>query len=196
MRPADFIPDLKKGEGLLEQGRFDETLALCEKVLSKMPNHAGALDLKCVCYLRMQRLTEAEAAVRLAIKELDGNAALYSHLGEALEAQGKSKEALEAYEKAVRFDGRFAPGVVGRGRIRMFDLCDSDGSLKDFTKALELDPSEAEAWFLRGICRLGTQEIEAAQRDFKEALKLNPGLKDRVDKAMLDYMEAADLPEA
>lgn len=196
MRHSDFIPDLKKGEALLDQDRFDEALAVCEKVLSKMPDHAGALDLKCVCYLRMKRVDEAEKAIRLAIEKLDGNPALYSHLGKVLEAQEKSKDALEAYGKAIHFDGRFAPAFIGRGRIRMFELCDNDGSLKDFTKALELDPSEAEAWFLRGICRLGVQEIEAAQRDFKEALKLNPGLKDRVDEAMLNYMEAADLPEA
>lgn len=196
MRSTDFIPELREGEGFLNEGRFAEALALCEKVLFRMPNHAGALDLKCVCYLRMKRVDEAEKAIRLAIEKLDGNAALYSHLGEVLEAREQSKDALEAYEKAVRFDGRFAPAYIGRGRIRMFDLCDSTGSMKDFTKALALDPSETEAWFLRGLCRLGIQRVEEAQSDFKETLRLEPGMQERVDKAILDYMKAADLPEA
>lgn len=142
------------------------------------------------------RFQEAEKEIRAAIARRGDAASLYVRLGEVLESREMGGEALEAYEKAVHLDKRYAPGFIGRGRIRMFELCDNDGSLKDFTKALELDPSEAEAWFLRGICRLGVQEIEAAQRDFKKAMGLRPGLKDRVDRAMLDYMEAADLPEA
>ncbi len=142
------------------------------------------------------RFHEAEKEIRAAIARRGDRPSLYARLGEVLEARAKSKEALEAYEKAVRLDKRYAPGFIGRGRIRMFDLCDGDGALKDLTKALTLDPGEADAWFLRGLCRLGTQHFEEAQQDFAEALKLDPALKDRIDKAVLDFMKNSDLSEA
>ncbi|MEE8425336.1 MAG: tetratricopeptide repeat protein [Elusimicrobiota bacterium] len=191
-----WIPELARGERLVAEGRLAEAIALCDKMLKTQPDLAAALDLKGLCLLRQGRAPEAESFFRQALKHLEGSGLIHSHLGAALERLEKPQQALEAYEKAIRFEKSCAAGWFGRGRIRMFHLCDEIGSLKDLVRAVELDPKDPEIWFNLGLCRLGTQEIEAAQRDFKEALKLNPGLKDRVDKAMLDYMEAADLPEA
>ncbi len=145
MQYIDFIQELKKGEELVDKGCFDDALAVCDGVLAKMPDHAAALDLKCICFLRMGRFDEAEKAIRAALKNLDGNAVLYTHLGEVLREQEKFEEALTAYEQALRFDNSFAPGFIGRGRLRMFHFYDSDGSMRDFTKALELDSKSPQA---------------------------------------------------
>ena len=194
MRYTDFIPELKKGDELFDKGRFDEALMICDEVLVKMPDHAGALDLKCVCFLRLGRIDEAEKAIRAALKHLDCNAALYTHLGDVLVKQNKEEEALQAYEHAIRFDNSFAPGFLGRGRVRMFHLYDREGSIRDFTKALELDPKESEAWFLRGLCRLGTQLVPEAQQDFREALKIDPGMKERIGKTVEEFLKVVHLP--
>lgn len=195
IRYTDFIPELKKGEEFFDKGRFDEALMICDEVLVQMPDHAGALDLKCVCLLRLGRIDEAEKAIRAALNHLDGNAALYTHLGNVLEKQNKDEEALRAYEQAIRFDSSFAPGFLGRGRVRMLHLYDSEGSIRDFTKALELDPKESEAWFLRGLCRLGTKQVREARQDFQEVLKIDPRMKERIDKIIKDYLKTVSLPE-
>ncbi len=51
--------------------------------------------------------------------------------------------------------------------------------------------------FTLGLCRLGRQEVEAADADFKRALALDPALEPRVRAVLRDYSIAAtDLPEA
>ncbi len=195
MRYTDFIPNLKKGEELLEENRFEDTLAVCDSVLAKMPDHVGAFDLKCVCFLRMERIDEAEQAIRTAITHLDCNAVLHAHLGDVLVRQDRDEEALRAYEKAVHFDSSYVQGYTGRGRVRMFHLCDSDGAMRDFTNAIELDRQESQAWYLRGLCLLGTQRFNEAQQDFRNALMLDPGLKQKIEEAVATYVKASNLPE-
>jgi Flp pilus assembly protein TadD len=192
MHYTDFLPELKRGESLVDDGRFDEALAICDEVLARVPDDAAAFNLKCVCFLGMGCLDEAEEAARTALRHFEGSPVVHTHLGDVLYAQGRNEDALLAYEQAIRFDTSCALGFIGRGRVRMFHLYDSDGAMSDFTKALELDPNASRAWFLRGLCRLGCQMVEEARKDFVEALKLDPALKESIDEALVAYHNADD----
>ena len=50
-------------------------------------------------------------------------------------------------------------------------------ALDDFTRALQLDPKIAWAYFNRGLLWVYLGEDERAQRDFTECLRLKPELK-------------------
>ena len=51
---------------------------------------------------------------------------------------------------------------------------DYQGALADLTKALELDPKDAQAFRLRGHTRAALGENEKALTDFAEAIRLDP----------------------
>jgi len=179
---------------LLDARRFGEALAALDKILAAEPDDAAAIDLKGICFLRQEQNAKAEASFRTALEHLPASAPIYVHLGEALARQNRQDEALAAYECAVRYDDTYAPGFHCRGRMRMFHLRDAEGSLRDLLKAVELDPNVSESWFSLGLCRLGRQEAEAADADFKRALALDPALEPRVWAALKDYISAAEPP--
>ena len=194
MRYTDFILELKGGEAFVEEGRYAEALKVCDEVLAKMSDHAAAYDLKSVCYIKMGDMERAEESVRTALKYMEGSSPIHAHLGFILEEQGREAEALKAYEDAIRYDHTYAPGFVGRGRMRMFHLYDADGSLSDFTEAIELDPEEADQWYLRGLCLLGKGNVSEAKKDLAEAVKIKPELKEDAGRAVEEYLKAVEDP--
>ncbi|OGK77025.1 MAG: hypothetical protein A2X52_01200 [Candidatus Rokubacteria bacterium GWC2_70_16] len=197
MSPRSREHPLHEVWDLIDARRFGEALAALDKILAAEPDDAAAIDLKGICFLRQEQNAMAEASFRTALEHLPASAPIYVHLGEALARQQREDEALEAYECAVRYDDTYAPGFYCRGRLRMLHLRDAEASLQDLARAVELDPDASESWFTLGLCRLGRQEVEAADADFKRALALDPALEPRVRAVLRDYSIAAtDLPEA
>jgi cytochrome c-type biogenesis protein CcmH/NrfG len=48
----------------------------------------------------------------------------------------------------------------------------------EFEIATRLVPSMSQAWNLLGLCRTSQGEIELGMRDYNEAVRLSPGLRD------------------
>ncbi len=111
-------------------------------------------------------------ALRLSPQHLGSNL----KRAEALQAQGLIKDALAAYDTAVE---RF-PNVLivfnDRGKLRR-TAGDLDGAVTDFTRCLQLDPKFAVGNVNRGMCLAESNNPQAAEGDFSEALnsKLDPG---------------------
>lgn len=51
---------------------------------------------------------------------------------------------------------------------------DKDGALKDYDKAIDLNPNESDAYFNRGIIKDDMGKKEDALKDYDIAIKLNP----------------------
>ena len=47
-------------------------------------------------------------------------------------------------------------------------------AIKDFDKAIELNPEDFENWNLRGACKYNLNNFEEAIQDFGKAIKINP----------------------
>jgi tetratricopeptide (TPR) repeat protein len=77
------------------------------------------------------------------------------------------------------------------------------GSLQDYTKAIELNPKFADAYYNRGLLRFNNRRDDGAIRDFTKAIELKPRLTPAYSKRALarknkgDYLGAiADLEQA
>ena len=46
-------------------------------------------------------------------------------------------------------------------------------AIKEFDKAIEIDPQQSESWNLRGLTYLKTIKYELAEKDFKKAYEIN-----------------------
>jgi len=84
--------------------------------------------------------------LKQVIAEEPGSADLYYLLGEAYRMQKDYRNALAAYDSAIKANGSFAPSYLGKGRVTLlYTPSRSEDALKYFNKALELDPGLSEA---------------------------------------------------
>ena len=77
------------------------------------------------------------------------------------------------------FDRRLAFKVLGN----------LDEAQRDYSKAIELDPSFAAAYANRGNVRIIRNDLNGAMADFRKALALDPN--DDVTRANFEAIEAA-----
>jgi len=49
-----------------------------------------------------------------------------------------------------------------------------DGEIADYTRALELDPKLADAYYNRGIAKQAKGNVNGAIADFKQTLEIDP----------------------
>jgi regulator of sirC expression with transglutaminase-like and TPR domain len=62
--------------------------------------------------------------------------------------------------------------------VARFKTGDSEGAIADLTRAIELDPRNAEAWLNRGLAREKRNEIGGAIADFEQYVALSPSARD------------------
>jgi tetratricopeptide (TPR) repeat protein len=90
--------------------------------------------------------------------------------GEALSALGLIKDALAAYDTAVeRFPNSLA-ACNDRGKLRR-TAGNLDGAISDFDRCLQIDPKFVVGYVNRGMCLVETNNPQAAEGDFTDALK-------------------------
>ena len=51
---------------------------------------------------------------------------------------------------------------------------DYRGEIQDYTKAIELNPKDAEAYYNRGTAKAELKDYKGARQDYTKAIKLNP----------------------
>ncbi len=100
----DHIPTLNYlGYMLTDRNvRVNEALAMIEKVIAREPNNGAYLDSLGWAYFRLGRFAQAEEQIRRAVDLAPGDATMNDHYAEALMQQKKVKEAVAAWEEALK----------------------------------------------------------------------------------------------
>ena len=117
------------------------------------------------------------------------------YLGEAFRLDQKARQALEAYEKAVKMDPGFAPAYLGRARARRM-INPKTGVLADLEKAISLDPQFGEAYLERAALRMADQEYTLALQDMEAAESYCGGSLEVYSLRSQVYFESKDYPAA
>ena len=86
---------------------------------------------------------------------------------------GKYKEAIEAYNNAIRLDPNYAIAYNNRGNT-YDDLKEYAKAIEDYNRAIDLNPRLAEAYFNRGNTYRDLKEYTKAIEDYNRAIDLNP----------------------
>jgi len=121
------------------------------------------------------RLPEAIAEMKTALRLKPDLAAVHVNLGNALDAEGRTKEAIAEYEEALRLKPDLAEAhnnlgnlLAGEGR--------TDQAIAECTEALRLRPGLAQAHDNLGNALNAAGRTQEAIAEFEEALRLNPDL--------------------
>jgi len=98
-----------------------------------------------------------------------------------------------------------AEGYFDRGNSK-YDLQDYRGAIQDYSKAIELDPSNADAYYNRGNAKRKLQDYRGAIQDYSKAIELDPSKSEAygnrglakyflndIDGACLDWSKAGEL---
>src|SRR5437660_796308 len=82
-----------------------------------------------------------------------------------------------------------AADYFNRG-IHRQDLGDLDGAIADYTKAIEIDPRDAQAYENLGLALLTKGKDQEAEQDFKKAIELDATLKPEIEKLSNEIKQA------
>ena len=101
--------------------------------------------------------------------------------------------ALEYFNKAIGLSSflsinadRLVKAYDLRGNTKMF-LGRYKESIRDFSKAIEIDPKDSYLYFFRGMSLESLGQDEAALKNFKMSVQLDPKFELAVD--MVNYLE-------
>ena len=129
--------------------------------------------------------------------------------GNSLLEEGHMLEAIDKYIEVTNADSGHINAYANRGLAYSY-MEDYEQAIKDFTKAMELDPEqenpELPTLFLnRGFAYSNTGEVEKAFEDYGRALQMNPAFAEvfcnrgmlnqkqqLIERAISDYRMAVD----
>ena len=92
-------------------------------------------------------------------------------IGNILSEGGWIREAISAYDMALRLKPDFAEVHYNRGTAKTF-IAEYQPAIADFDEAIRLKPEFVEAYYNRGLTKVTLNQTEAAEYDLQTALKL------------------------
>jgi len=98
----------------------------------------------------------------------------YYYIGEAYRFKGDFRNAIEAYNQAIRINQNFGAAYLGLARARRIQDPEAD-IIQLYDEAARLDPNFGEIYLDRAIFYLENQEPELASADLTTAERLLPG---------------------
>jgi tetratricopeptide (TPR) repeat protein len=145
-KPDEGLLWLTYGDTLLAQGRH---LADADKKAGKSPTSDDAVN---------QAYSDAVDAYKKAVAldsaaakpNVTGLAADYNQLGNALTAQGKTDEAIPAFDSAAKTDPTKAGVYYKNAAAVLYNAGQMDAALDAANKAIAADPNQADAYFIKG----------------------------------------------
>jgi tetratricopeptide (TPR) repeat protein len=179
----EYPRPLKKGE----EGRFDSFLG---RGASGLFQHYSVSEFKAKVFSK----TPENCAITFLWQSV---------LVPALQKEAKPGQTIDIYAVPLYFDGYSRQGLALVNEFRT-DLAPME--IKGYTKAIEANPRDAKAYFLRGMANQEKGDYDQAIADFTKALEINPrdaqvylkraevfGDKKKYDQAIADYTRALEI---
>ena len=158
--------NLKEGERDLMVEDFKHSLEICDK-FSKAQRNLIKL---------FYELKEFDNVIEYAedyYKKFKKSSEILARLGDALYEKGEFEKAINYLDEALISDPVFNFSYIIRGKCYA-NLNEYDKAIDDLNKAIEIDSTWSLAYKERGYCYKKQNKKRLAQRDYFEALKVNP----------------------
>ncbi len=126
------------------QGRFEESGALCQKVLKSIPKDAGALHLMGAIHLKTGRDRDAIAVLERAAGVDRSNAEIHNNLAIAYRREARGADAVASGNRAVAINPGFAAAHFGLGQAHQ-DLGDPVQAALCYETTLAAAPGHLDA---------------------------------------------------
>lgn len=164
--------NLNKAEVLFQQGRYNDSSAICRKLLDKKSNLFGALQLEGLNKQAQGELKESIALFEKAIAVNPKNPSTYNNLGNVYLALFEFKKAEKTYQKALAIDPMMAEALNNLANCKV-KLGNVEHAFGLYKKAILLDAKNTEYHLNMGVLLTDLGEFSVAQEYLSKALELD-----------------------
>ena len=139
------------------------------------PKHAGAHHGLGMSLLQLGSLSGAETALKTSLSLAGDNPLPRMGLGRVNLAQRRHSEAIKLYSEVLKRHQNLPEALIGRGD-GYFGIPDLNAAIKDYRRAIELAPKNAEAYLKLGMALQAQQKLPAAEKSYLKATQLDSSL--------------------
>jgi Flp pilus assembly protein TadD len=160
------------------------------------------ISLGTATYLRNRAWQDGITLWSDVVSKSPHNPRAHNNLGNVLDAQGQSEEAMRHYYEALRINPKNAKAHNNLG-VSLKREGRLEEAIKHFSEALRIKPDYADPHKNLGVVMEGRGNLKDAMRHYSEALKINPddagahnniggvlGRQGRIEDAMKHFSEA------
>lgn len=119
----------------------------------------------------------------------------YNNRGIAYRRLGRTRKAIDDYDRALRLDPNLADTYNNRG-YAYYGLGEVRKAIRDFDRAIQLDPHHVDAYNNRGAAYHGLGEHRKALEDYDRVLILDPDYARAYHNRGLAYKAIGDVGRA
>ncbi len=176
-----FSQDKQDALILYNNGRYAESIAVCEAELKENPNRVESYVVMCWALVRNKQYKEAELQALEGLKISQYDLRLIEILGEARYFLGKNQGAMEQFERYVASAPESGSRVgtayyyMGEIYVRLAKYHHADMA---FTTAVKKEPLLDKWWVRLGYAREMAKNYYESVSAYDEALRLNPSSVD------------------
>nr|MDZ4833552.1 rhomboid family intramembrane serine protease [Candidatus Melainabacteria bacterium] len=160
-----------KTGALIQLKRYDEALATISVNETLAEKKTPLLATKALIMQRLGKYPEAIALYKEAAEQEPDNGGISNDMAWAQAAMGDLDEALINVNKALAKNDKQTSALDTRGTVYLLQK-NYDAAIKDFDRALSLNPKEGAAYFHRAGANLQKGEDEECDNDLKAAKEL------------------------
>jgi tetratricopeptide (TPR) repeat protein len=165
--------DLAKARDDLKHKKFAEMIPICDRILKADPNSIIWLVLRGKAYERLEQPEKAILDFRKAASLGKVNAEAYVVWAQCDVALGKIPQAIKDLDTAIALNEK-GETVRARGELYV-DQKQYKLALADFTRAIEIEPRQADNYRARGHIFERQGEFQKAVDDYTLAINIRPG---------------------
>jgi FOG: TPR repeat len=163
----------QKGKILLGLEKYQDAISSFEKAIELKYDFSPAWDSRCFAYIGIKEYEAALKCLNIIVEKINPNSFMAWHLkAGVLDNLGRAEEAIVANSRSVEIrPNAYGYNDLGSRRVKVRDI---KGAIKDYTKAIEINPNFEPAYGNRGNSWMIEGDCKKAINDFNEALRINP----------------------
>jgi stress-induced-phosphoprotein 1 len=156
----------RKANALLQQKKYDESIALYQKAMLEDNTHVIKMALNKAKDTKKKE--EAAAYINPEIAET------HREKGNELFKEGNYPKAIKEYDEGLKRDPK-SKAIFSNRCATYLKLMEFPSALKDAERCLELDPTFVKAYLRKGNCHHLMKEYHKAMKSYDDGLKLDAG---------------------
>jgi arylsulfatase A-like enzyme/Flp pilus assembly protein TadD len=169
------------GSVIADEGRLEESLELLREGLSKFPDMYEIYKQYVKTLRRARNFDEIiDNFNEKSFREIPVDPEIWNHVGFAYAVKEDWDKAIQAFERAISLDPRYAEAYFNRGEAYLSKaqkIRDQNMAMmasENFKKAIEMDPDYAPAYFSLGRFYRQAGNVEGAIYCWEKAVELQP----------------------
>lgn len=181
-RPQRAEYYLQLGDALSNAGRYDRALPAYEDAVRREPKSMAPLERLANCLSFLKQYSRAEETLKRALELAPGASAAWIELGLVHLQEGKTPDAIAAFEKAIQVDPDAVEAYNSAGAVWL-ETGETTRAETALRNAIRIQPNYAQAHNNLGNLLSSAGRFDEAQYHFQAALRY----KDNYIGAMYNY---------